>query len=271
MRKLKQKEWLTLPDAAKYLTEIVQGPGVSEADLIQYALDDELTISMRMNFWINDYCCPYGNLETIAEADLHRDLVSEIASAQSDTSFFWYKRQRYTTRYDDMTNLMPGTYDIASGGDSDEIINTLWVSLVEGSNKGLGIVPPSNPQLNNEGGERVRFCKYLNLVDPIEKTSVQVPDYLIPSGSYFVIRKSEVDSLLDPETEKCGSAEISTKEKKTYLKVIRALCEDHKDIDLSQHSTAAGQLMAMADALGLTTPSKRTLENLLKEARDLED
>ncbi|MHA7809381.1 MAG: hypothetical protein ACX933_06215 [Marinobacter adhaerens] len=266
MVKLRQKEWLTIPDAVRYLTDIVQGPAITEADIIQYALDKELTICVRINVWTEN-CFPYGELH-LEESSVDEFYLKPETVLQ--TRHFSYKNQRYFTVYDDETNLIPGIYDIANDPDSIEIISELWVGLTEGVMDKAGQAFSNPPSLMNGAGQAVRFCKYLNLIDVKHNLSVRIPDYRIPQNSYFVVRKSEIDALLEPTAKAPEKTTLTTKEKKTYLKVIRALCNEHKDIDLNQHSTAATQLIAMADTLGLSIPSKRTLEALLKEARDLE-
>lgn len=268
MTKLKQKEWLTIPDAVRYLTDIVQGAVITEADIIQYALDEELTISVRLNIW-TEGSFPYGELH------LEGSSADENCSFDSQTLLrtrhFNYKCNRYLVVYDGVTTLAPGIYDIANDPDSIEIVSELWVALTEGVIDKAGQAYSNPPSMINGAGQAVRFCKYLNLIDVKHNLSVRIPDYLIPQNSYFVVRKSEIDALLEPPAKAPAKTTLTTKETKTYLKVIRALCNEHKDIDLNHHSTAAVQLISMADTLGLSIPSKRTLEALLKEARDLED
>lgn len=47
MAKLKQKQWMTLSQAAQHLSEIADEPGISEQDLIQHAIEGNLTLSLH--------------------------------------------------------------------------------------------------------------------------------------------------------------------------------------------------------------------------------
>ena len=269
--KLKQKEWFTLADAAKYLTDLTEGVEITEADIIQYALDAELTISVRLNRW-TETCFPYGDLHlNNNEGPSLEEVGKGLENPIRHTHFLFHRNQQYFVVLHDQTNLMPGIYDIANDADSSEIISDLWVALKNGKQDTNGQTFSSAPALINESGESVRFCKYVNLIDSENRVAIRIPDYKIPPKTYFVVRKAEIDSLTEPSAKPQSDEELSTKERKTYLKIIRALCEDHEHLDLGQHSTAAGQIIAMADNMGLSIPSKRTLESLLKEARDLED
>ena len=48
---LKLKQWLTVPDAAKYLTEACE-EDVTEADVLRFALDGQLTLSV---YFLNEH------------------------------------------------------------------------------------------------------------------------------------------------------------------------------------------------------------------------
>ncbi|WP_396623202.1 hypothetical protein [Marinobacter sp. W-8] len=269
--RLKQKEWFTLADAAKYLTDVTEGAEITEADVIQYALDAELTISVRLNRW-TEHCFPYGNLYlSNNEGPSLKELSEGLQDPIRDIHFLIHRNQQYFVVLRDETNLMPGIYDIANDADSSEIISDLWIALKNGQQDTNGQTFSSPPALINESGKSVRFCKYINLIDDESRVAIRIPDYQIPPKTYFVVRKAEIDSLTEPSSKPENHEKLSTKEKKTYLKIIRTLCEDHEHLDLNQHSTTASQIIAMADTLGLSIPSKRTLETLLKEVRELED
>lgn len=67
-----------------------------------------------------------------------------------------------------------------------------------------------------------------------------------------------------------GTEEIDPRERATFLRLIRFLCE-LQDIDISKHNTAYEVLAAMAATKGLTMPgSKNTIADKLKDAREAE-
>ena len=60
----KLKEWLTIADAAKHLSSVFEEE-VTDADVLRFALDDELQISVN---FINEAYCRAGSLVPISEA-----------------------------------------------------------------------------------------------------------------------------------------------------------------------------------------------------------
>lgn len=82
---LKLKKWLTLPDAAAQLSSILNEP-VSEADLLQLSLDDQLQLSVF-----------FPNLITARKALLIERLTTNLLKALATAGI--YSIQNYNTSY----------------------------------------------------------------------------------------------------------------------------------------------------------------------------
>ena len=92
-------------------------------------------------------------------------------------------------------------------------------------------------------------------------------------GSDFIVYKKDVETLLEGSGAHNSSApneDIDTRERTTYLKMIRMLCE-LQGIDINQPYKAYEVLAEMAASKGLELPgSKNTLAEKLKAARDID-
>ncbi|MGQ7271665.1 hypothetical protein [Marinobacter nauticus] len=286
MAKLKQKNWMTVTDAARYLTGIAQGEPVTEADILQYVLDDELTISIRINSWPKDQRCLAGDLTPMAEALLDSAKAEVISNPDNNVNFFNYRGISYAVSYKYKSALWPGTYDLAADEITKEAIAALWLNLLAEPNKAESTVPAKPAIAKTDKGE-TQAEKCITLVAASEDESFMVNAELIPANSYFIFRKTDIDRLLvQPDMSPGNDTNAAINDRttadpnlvnslhprteKSYLQVIKVLCQSNRDLELTHHSTCANQITAMADSLGLPVPSKRSLENLLKKARDSE-
>lgn len=93
------------------------------------------------------------------------------------------------------------------------------------------------------------------------------------SGSDFVVFKKDLEALLNSSgTNNHGGAreDIDTRERTTYLKLIRMLCE-LQDIDISQPYKAYEVLAELAASKGIALPgSENNIATKLKAARDID-
>ena len=63
---LKLKDWLTVPDAARHFS-ILFGDDVSEADVLRFALDGHLTLSVH---FVNHATAQCGKIIPLADAEI---------------------------------------------------------------------------------------------------------------------------------------------------------------------------------------------------------
>lgn len=296
MAKLKAKEWMTIPEAASFLNHIAgQEQTITEWDILHYAASGDLTLSIKTFSrvpGIYGYFYPRGSRppqpetnppdfdgkvfylsqaskQTASQLRLY-EAVKKWETEEPDPNAIW--EGPALAAIDEESALQPGVWDILYTTMAQEYLESHWKRCTEERDLNpavpLNILSANFVKIDERGAETSTF--ELCLVEPEQAGAalVKLPD-LLP-GSILCIRPQALEALFEASPTS-NSSELSTKEKKTYLRVIRALCEHHQDIDLSKNSTAAAQVIAMADYLGLPIPSKRTLEELLKEARDLED
>jgi hypothetical protein len=282
---LKQKEWFTLADAAKYLTDAAQGQTITEADIIQFISTGDLAPSIHFSARKS---VAKDKLEYVTD---HRRISSEEMRELSFNSD--YERLRPGRPLPPSLHFLSSVSDTGTMSIFNPSICGLWdvkrslldshpitSKMIYRAVKGQPITPEVISEIiaelssKDSGDGSIDLLKFdtfgLFSESDSPRWEVNIPLEALAEDAIICVRTQALEQLFE-NSPKPVNSDISTKEKKTYLKVIRALCEDHKDIDLSQHSTSAGQIIAMADTMGLTIPSKRTLETLLKEARDLED
>lgn len=286
--KLKQKEWFTLADAAKYLTDSIQGQTITESDVIHFIAIGELVPSIY-----------FSEIQKVAPDKLEyvndhgRVSIEEMPSLQLDREFDLPRPGTPLPPQLGFLKAAPGSGSLTIGGEYTVAIAGLWdvnLSLLDDSPvtrkmlaralKGQTISSETISEIIKDLGEPEKIRHSIALVkfdifgDESQSGSArweaEISLKSLSEGATICVRLHALQELFENEstTQTVG---LSRKEKKTFLRIIRALCEDNKHLDLSQHSTTAGQIIAMADSMGLTIPSKRTLETLLKEARELED
>ncbi|MEC9388072.1 hypothetical protein [Marinobacter sp. bablab_jr008] len=283
--KLKQKEWFTLADAAKYLTDTVQDQTITEADIIQFISTGHLAAAIHFSEK------KLVTRDTMEFATDHRRLSCE---EMRELNFYQdYDRLRSGSPLRPSLRFLKGAPGAGNMTLGDEYsISGLWdvngsfignpiiSKMLHRAIQGHTITPEVISEIISELSDKDKQMHPINLLklDMIggdtepdsPRWEVSIPLESLAEGSIVCVRSLALKELFEDEPKPQATG-LSTKEKKTYLKIIRTLCENHKHLDLGQHSTAAGQIIAMADTMGLTIPSKRTLETLLKEARDLED
>lgn len=273
--KLKQKEWLTLREAAEFLSHLAEGPSVKPSDIIQYAIEDELILSLRTIVRTSE---PVYSASLIAADELS---FKEIEAFKERNRKAYKEEQMVMSTLidgkvyfgDDLEfgDLVPSIQDINTAGLPSDFLTRTWDRVRRNQAEDESLLEPDKPNLVELEDRTVKFGPFIELLGGKRSIITSLPTYLIPPGSLLMVRSDRLHGLFEDEPSNVVKADLTTKEKKTFLRIIRALCHDHKDLDLGQHSTTAGQIIAMADTMGLAIPSKRTLETLLKEARDLED
>lgn len=273
--KLKQKEWLTLREAAEFVSHIAEGPSVKPSDIIQYAIEDELILSLRTVVEASDsvYSATLIAAEELSESEreAYEDRNRKAYREEQMVMFTLIDGKVFFGDDLEFHRLMPSIYDINTAGLPNDFLTRTWDRVRRNQLEDESLLEPDEPNLVELEDRTVKFGPFIELLGAKRSIVTSLPTYLIPPGSLLMVRSDRLHGLFEDEPSTALKADLTTKEKKTFLRVIRALCEDHKDIDLAKHSTAASQIIAIADSFGLSIPGQRTLEVLLKEARDLED
>ncbi|MBY5961715.1 hypothetical protein [Marinobacter nauticus] len=224
MAKLKQKQWLRITEAAKLLTDLNDNGSITEADILQFAMDNEITLSIRTTepttstIWSADLCL----MDRLTNEQLEKHLA-ELEKANRQM------RRVMNSAVDGhaMTGLRcsreilpPAIWDINRFGSGEEFVTRLWNSLHKGEFDELYRLRPEQPKLTNNQGDELKFIDYIELVDPERSMIYSLPTHLIPHDSYLVVRRSELERLFEDEPSSTETKALSTKEEISLYRMV---------------------------------------------------
>ncbi len=272
----KLKEWVTIPDAARHLSQIVNEP-VCEADILQMALDGHLKISVnfpnraeaRIGRVIPYKDVPRKVLPTLdgkgtvtyLDGYLLND-SPEGTMPDSETPFIHFQKEVVS---------IDGIWDLAMQGNERFDIEFDLQQLIDG---------PEVTMLNIEG-------TFLNRSDgtwaalqekfPDRVTENDDGESKTVKGSYYpagglgtdctrVIRVSEIMSLQAKLEGSALDKPVSTRERNTLLTIIGVLCKE-AGFDYSRTAKTAGLIESAAANLGVGI-GETTVEGHLKKVSD---
>jgi hypothetical protein len=272
----KLKEWVTIPDAARHLSQIVNEP-VCEADILQMALDGHLKISVnfpnraeaRIGRVIPYKDVPRKVLPTLdgkgtvtyLDGYLLND-SPEGTMPDSETPFIHFQKEVVS---------IDGIWDLAMQGNERFDIEFDLQQLIGG---------PEVTMLNIEG-------TFLNRSDgtwaalqekfPDRVTENDDGESKTVKGSYYpagglgtdctrVIRVSEIMSLQAKLEGSALDKPVSTRERNTLLTIIGVLCKE-AGFDYSRTAKTAGLIESAAANLGVGI-GETTVEGHLKKVSD---
>ena len=251
------QRWLTVAEAAKYLTRALEEE-VSEANIFQLALNRALTLSVR-----------FPNQDTRAE---------QLTAART---------------YD---RYGPGPHDFERGPDEepdpDNPIITLPDGLYDLPMTGIERLDVEHEYQQRTGGPKI-IARPKTVTDcdgPFVKSRLNGalfriqreadrPDEASQSGRYlppdavFVVRVGALEAILPTRTERETTTRngpsdepIGSRDRATLLTIIAALAS-HAKVDISQPSKAGGIIEAMTRAIEARVAG-RTIEKQLRLFQD---
>lgn len=150
---LKLREWLLLPEAAKYLSLVVGEP-ISEADLLRFALDKRLTLSVH---FVNLGVGRVGRVVPIEQAERHPPMFPKEGEEEiwivsgvplSDTEVLQFE--------DDVTRL-DGVYDLPMLGAERIDVERRFQELTNGPR--VELTNLEGPLLSGEDGVLIRLLE----------------------------------------------------------------------------------------------------------------
>ncbi len=266
MKKLLQlKRWLTLAEAARYLSVLV-GEEASEADILRLALDGELTLSVH---FVNSTYAMCGTTIPLAEAK--RETVPNLEG----DGFFTFLRGtpipgERVIQFEDKITTLNGVWDLPLFGAESLDVEHLYQTLTMG---------PSVEMFDLEGAFVTdgagMYCKLMLrfqgdelpgksiLVSPPYHPNNFYPAGGLPDDSVLVVRTTALQALEARllEAEKGRDRPIETRERTTLLVLIGALAELAK-LDLKHPSKAAAAIESQTALMGARVAS-RTIEGHL--------
>ncbi|MGB1477964.1 MAG: hypothetical protein ACPG9R_09260, partial [Marinobacter salsuginis] len=170
MAKLKPKKWMTISEAAGYLTDMSDGAPVTEADVIQFAVDDYIKLALRTT---NDTARPILFSEIFPKDEVEEEKVDEEGSKEK-------LREPTTHEIMVMFNLIdgevflgtdprlevmwPNLWELDNWGSAEFILN-LWRKLQDPEISHNNKLGPQEPILYRDGGQTVRFGQIIKLHD----------------------------------------------------------------------------------------------------------
>lgn len=272
----KLKEWVTIPDAARHLSQIVN-ESVSEADILQMALDGHLKISV---YFPNRAKARLGRV--IPYKDVPRRVLPPVDEKgpityvdgyplydlpegklpESETPFIHFEKEVVS---------IDGVWDLAMQGNERLDIEYDLQQLIGG---------PDVTMFNIEG-------TFLNRKDGMWAALQQTfPDRVIVDvegkeksikASYYpaeglgadctrVVRVSEIMALQSKLDGSALNKTLSTRERNTLLVLIGVLCKEVR-LDYTKWAKTAGLIESMAARLGVSI-GESTIEAHLKKIAD---
>ena len=270
----KLKEWVTIPDAARHLSQILKEP-VEESDVLQLALDGHIKISVdfpnrakaRMGRVVPFKDVPMRELPPVklgGEQLRYPDgyLLHELSLGDrlnDETPFICF--------YKDVVSI-DGLWDLSLKGSERLDIEYHLQQLIGGPE--ITLINIGGTLLNRKDGT------WAALQDQFDDDIVQGPDGTKKSikGGYFpagglgtdctrVIRTSEIIEFQAKLEGTTTEKPLSTRERNTLLTIIAALCKI-AGYDIAKHAKTAVLIQSTTASMGLSI-GESTIEGHLKK------
>jgi hypothetical protein len=272
----KLKEWVTISDAARHLSQIVNEP-VSEADILQMALDGHLKLSVdfpnRAKARIGRVL-PFKDVPLLEMPPLDGKGPSTYADGymlhklkdgeqlHGETPFIHFGKEVVT---------IDGLWDLAMMGNERIDIEFDLQNLIGGPEVTMTNI--DGTFLNRDDGTWAALQEKLE--DRIatdtdgKKKTVKASYY--PAGGLGtdctrVVRTSEILTLQSKLDGAALDKPIATRERDTLLTIIAALCKDAGH-DYKKHAKTAGLIQSTAAKMGVSI-GETTIEGHLKRIPD---
>jgi hypothetical protein len=264
---LKLKQWLTVAEAARHLSTLFS-EDVSEADVLRFALDGHLTLSV---YFVNHAIgrCGRGPAVPILDAKWRFIQMSDGGWVHSIDGLAI--EQNGVIEYAEQITVLDGIWDLTMLGSERLDVEHQYQILTGGPAVDLHFL--GNPIVSRDDGtycqvqERHSNNEFVNpeMLKPYDYAHINNyhPAARLPTDSVLVVRTSALREL---EARMSEPKPIETRERTTLLVIIAALAELQK-IDLKKPSSAAVAIEAQTASMGARV-SARTIEDHLKRIPD---
>jgi len=252
---LKLKNWLTVSEAARHLS-ILFGEDVTEADVLRFALDGHLELSVR---FVNKAPARRGTESIVARA-----VITEIPSREANIVVETYtpRHRRPTTisvtTWEEDIDYIDGIWDLLMVGAGRTSVENRYQFLTDGP--AVETIREGGLLVSRPDGTRSEVLEYRSKLESLDKSSIAssfdqsdhyYPAEALPSDAAFVVRTSALQDLeaLMSESEPAlerqfGRPEpdldrpVGPRERTTLLLIITALAK-LANVDVSRPSKAA--------------------------------
>lgn len=280
---IKLKKWLTVPETAKHLSQILSEP-VGDADVLRLALDGHLNLSLRLSS--QTPAKPYFKIKTDA---LERNFVASIIGdgqiALPKGGPIWQPEglddlgpgECLQLRADILTYLDTDVWDLPMIDAARLCVEHQYQELIGGAP--ITDVSLEGLVVRSLSGSYFQLQEHLSdnphseapLSEPYGHCSNYYPAFRLPHDDYtaLVVRTRHLTEFVrtiedagKQPTEKGVEKPLTTRQRRTLLSIIAALC-DYSAIKPNERG-AAGQIAAMTDEIGASITAE-TIAGLLKE------
>lgn len=284
---MKLKAWVTVPEAARYLT-LAFGENVTEADVLQFGLNGDLKLSVR---FVNNADATRYRDRTEAEVQASRERWDAMMAASAAAKAAGLPPPKFPKRVltaeeekqkKEDAKVFPlsgeDIFDLPMVGGERLDVERQYQQQTGGPE--VTLIDIGGTFVDTENGIRLQLQERFEKGDKKEEFPFYSPgNYFppsgLPDGSVLVVRSLalrdlETRVLVDstqPLSPDATGKTLGQRERATLLTLIAALAKA-AGIDLSQPSKASGQIEALTtELLGIRIPA-RTVENHLKAVPD---
>jgi hypothetical protein len=282
---LKLKQWLTVADAARHLS-ILLGEDVSEADVLRFALDGHLTLSVYFVNGARGRCGPTVNMNiedisrTIAEKLVKRTIGEEKPGFWNKPTFdpstgeVKFRQEigglplgdgRSISFVGKTPTFLDGVWDLTMLGHEKLEIEQRYQILTGGPEVDMRFRddPLDHPIVCREDGTYCQIHEWLN--------AGYHPADCLPADSVIVVRTSALHDLEAQLSELDHKVErpLEQRERDTLLVIIAALAELAK-IDVKKPARAGATIETQAALLGAEVSSRAIQDHLNRIPEALE-
>jgi hypothetical protein len=247
---LKLKEWLTVPDAARHLSILLEEE-VSEADVLRLALDSHLTLSLLFMHPNSALC---GTIITVDDASEFFDPSRITDPDKREDGVERAKKVLIDGRDNQVLDIegeyhIEGVWDLLMRGGERYYVENEYQKLINGP--GVYVYPfylEEGIYLIKERGAMA--CRL----------RPELPDGGIPNDSFLVIRTAALQEL-EKRIANLEEKPLELRERTTLLVIIAALAKMAK-IDLKKPSKAAANIERETELMGARVSDRTILNHL---------
>lgn len=264
------KKWFTVADAAKRLTSVF-GEEVNEADMLRFALDKHLTLSIN---FINPTYGKCGKIIHESEARRYCKLPFRGLHPVIHTAGI-YVSNNTVFDMEEKIEILEGVWDLPMIGDEKRDIERKYQTCIGISNEHCtsklfshGCLVARSVDAELCMLQQENEC-YDGTINPLKCgwRDDFLPAQFLPDDSVLVVRADALrefeQSLINEPKPKTKSAQ--TKERRTLLTIIAALCKPAK-VDYMK-SDAIQKIQRMLEDIGVSLDDK-TIRDALNEIPD---
>lgn len=265
---LKLKKWLVLSEAASYLS-IFFDEEVTEADIIRFALDGNIYLSLRIvdKFLARQVPAAFVrkvfddingiSIDDLSDIRIDNFVCSALASGHGGTD---------EEKYSAVTIALPGVWRIATRSAESQLNNHLQQLIgcaAAGTPESSGLILKGDSgwycQLQEQSF--LTACESSNENHQIEQATT--PAVVFPENSLLVVQTTDLADFQHRFSNTKEDKQIGITERNSLLTIIAALC-DYSAIK-HQDRGAASQIAKLTEEIGANVSAdtvKRALEKI---------